>query len=290
MPAPWARDEVELIVADYFTMLEAELSGERVNKAERNRRLRPRLRDRSKQSVEYKHANISAVLLRLGDLPTIDGYKPRSNYQKLLEQVVLERLDVEPDFFERLAAGPVVQPEAPAATDFTRLDALVEAAPDPKGEPGIHLGTAATEPAARIRRGTDFVQLDARNRKLGNLGEEWVLEFERRRLHDRARRPDLSRRVVWVSKDEGDGAGYDIRSYNPDESHRLIEVKTTGLTKYHPFYVSPNEVAVSAREAASYHLYRVFSFGRDPRLYMLRGALANVCRLEPSGFKARLGR
>lgn len=290
MSTPWTRDEVELIVADYFAMLEAELSGERINKAEHNRRLRPRLRNRSKQSVEYKHANISAVLLRFGDLPTIDGYKPRSNYQQLLEQVVLERLDIEPDFFERLAAGPIVQPEGAPSTDFTRLDALVEEAPNPKGEPGIQLATGATDAGARIRRGTDFVELDARNRKLGNLGEEWVLEFERRRLHDQARRPDLSRRVAWVSRDEGDGAGYDIRSFNKDESHRLIEVKTTGLTKYHPFYVSPNEVAVSAQEAASYHLYRVFRFGRDPRLYMLQGALAKVCRLEPSGYRARLGR
>jgi hypothetical protein len=32
----WTRDEVELIVADYFAMLEAELSGEAVNKAEHN--------------------------------------------------------------------------------------------------------------------------------------------------------------------------------------------------------------------------------------------------------------
>ena len=271
-------------------MLEAELSGERVNKAEHNRRLRPLLRSRSRQSVEFKHANITAVLLRLGDLPTIDGYKPRGNYQKLLEQVVLERLDIEPDFFERLAAGPVVQPDQPAATDFSRLNALVEPAPDPKGEPGIHLGGAHLEPADRVTRGTDFVQLDARNRKLGRLGEEWTLEFERRRLHDEVRRPDLSKRVVWVSNEEGDGAGYDIRSFNPDESNRLIEVKTTGLTKYHPFYVSPNEVAVSAREAEKYHLYRVFGFGRNPRLYILQGALADVCRLEPSGFKARLGR
>jgi hypothetical protein len=26
MPAPWSRDEVELIVADYFAMLRAELA------------------------------------------------------------------------------------------------------------------------------------------------------------------------------------------------------------------------------------------------------------------------
>jgi hypothetical protein len=88
MPSDWTRDEVELIVAEYFAMLEAELSGQAVNKAERNRRLQKEL-GRSKGSIEFTHANISAVLLNLGDLPYIDGYKPRSNYQQL-EQVVLE--------------------------------------------------------------------------------------------------------------------------------------------------------------------------------------------------------
>jgi hypothetical protein len=95
---------------------------------------------------------------------------------------------------------------------------------------------------------------------------------------------------VWVSDAEGDGAGYDIRSFNTDESQRLIEVKTTGLTKYHPFYVSPNELAVSQREARQYHLYRVFRYGRDTRMYTLQGALSSVCRLEPAQYSARVGR
>ncbi|HEX5071284.1 MAG TPA: hypothetical protein VFV78_13795 [Vicinamibacterales bacterium] len=72
-PVDWSRDEVELIVADYFAMLRAELSGDPVNKKEHNRRLQQRLNDRSAGSIEFKHANISAALLNLGDLPYIDG-------------------------------------------------------------------------------------------------------------------------------------------------------------------------------------------------------------------------
>src|SRR5262245_54005637 len=110
MAADWTRDEVEVIVADYFDMLRAELSGDSVNKLEHNRNLQKQL-GRSKGSIEFKHANISAALLNIGDLPYIDGYKPRSNYQQLLEQVILERLSIEPDFFERLSSTPVVQPQ-----------------------------------------------------------------------------------------------------------------------------------------------------------------------------------
>jgi hypothetical protein len=76
---------------------------------------------------------------------------------------------------------------------------------------------------------------------------------------------------------------------NRDETPRLIEVKATGHGKHFPFYVSPNEVAVSEREAAAYHLYRLFSIARQPRLYMLQGALSATCRLEPSQFSARGG-
>jgi hypothetical protein len=289
MSSDWTRDEVELIVADYFAMLEAELSGHPVNKAEHNRRLQEQI-GRSKGSIEFKHANISAVLLNLGDLPYIDGYKPRSNYQQLLEVAVLERLSIEPDFFDRLASSPAVRPAKTPPTDFSRLDELVEDPPEPLGEPGIHLSTSQADRVPRLVRKTDFVKLDAENRRLGQMGEEWTFEFEARRLTDVARRPDLAKRIIWVSRDEGDGAGFDIRSFNDDESPRLIEVKTTGLGKYHAFYVSPNEVAVSEREAARYHLYRLFAFGRDPRLYMLQGALSAVCRLEPSQYSARLAR
>jgi hypothetical protein len=49
----WSRDEVDLIVADYFTMLRAELAGEPFSKAEHNRALQPLLSGRSKGSIEF---------------------------------------------------------------------------------------------------------------------------------------------------------------------------------------------------------------------------------------------
>lgn len=85
----WSREEVEATVGDYFAMLRDELAGLSVNKSARNLRLRSLLQNRSKGSVEFKHANISAVLTLHG-YPYIDGYKPRFNFQALLEQVVLD--------------------------------------------------------------------------------------------------------------------------------------------------------------------------------------------------------
>lgn len=285
----WSRDELELIVADYFAMLEAELSGRPTNKAARRRQLARKLHNRSDGSIEFKRANISAVLLALGNLPYIDGYKPRGHYQRLLEQVVLERLATEPDFFERLAQAPVVRPEVAGRVPLDDPLALVEAPPEPLDDAGILLGLTEDRRVA-VSRTTDFARLDADNRRLGQLGEEWALEFERRRLHEVVGQPSWAKQVVWVSREEGDGAGYDIRSFNDDGSARLIEVKTTGLAKYHPFYVTRNEVVVSRAQPEAYHLYRVFRFGVGPRLYMLRGALTDTCRLEPTLYAARVGR
>lgn len=68
----WTRDEVEAIVADYFAMLEAELEGESYSKVEHNRRLQG-VTGRTKGSIEFKHQNISAVLVSFRQ-PFIAGY------------------------------------------------------------------------------------------------------------------------------------------------------------------------------------------------------------------------
>ncbi|GIW55904.1 MAG: hypothetical protein KatS3mg082_2308 [Nitrospiraceae bacterium] len=92
----WAQAEIDLIVADYFAMLSAEIAGKSVNKAERNRALQA-LIPRSRGSIEFKHQNISAVMLGLGQ-PWITGYKPAANFQNALVDGVLRWLDAHPDW------------------------------------------------------------------------------------------------------------------------------------------------------------------------------------------------
>lgn len=284
MPAAWTLDEVEAVVADYFAMLEAELLARKYSKAAHNRTLQARI-GRSAGSIEFKHQNISAVLINFRQ-PFIPGYLPRQNYQQLLERIVLEWLAGHPEFFRPLADGPVLAPSSRSTiADTVRPSDLVVSPPDPS------MGVAARSiDDSQVRfYNTDFVRRDAENRRLGRLGEEWVVDFERRRLHDEAGRPDLAKRVEWIADTRGDGAGYDIASFDGDESPRLIEVKTTGSGRQFPFLVTSNEVRASEREPSSYHLYRVFEFARDPRMYILRGALSDVCRLEPTQYRARPG-
>ena len=86
----WSNVEIELIVDDYFEMLEDEVNGRSINKAAHNRTLLPKLNGRSRGSIEFKHCNISAVLSDSGR-PIIEGYQPRPNVQKLLVEIVNEK-------------------------------------------------------------------------------------------------------------------------------------------------------------------------------------------------------
>ena len=120
------------------------------------------------------------------------------------------------------------------------------------------------------------------------MGEEFVVALERHRLL-LAGRDDLSRRVQWVAAEVGDGLGFDVLSFDElDESEKLIEVKTTGLGKFFPFYVTGNEVRCSEDMAGQFHLFRVFDFGKTPRVYILTGSLRENCRLEPTQFRATI--
>jgi Protein NO VEIN, C-terminal len=120
------------------------------------------------------------------------------------------------------------------------------------------------------------------------MGEEFVVRLERHRLL-LAGRDDLARKVLWVAVEIGDGLGFDVLSFDDlDGSEKLIEVKTTGLGKYFPFYVSSTEVRCSEDMADRFHLFRVFDFARSPRVYILTGPLRAVCRLEPVQYRATI--
>ncbi len=88
----------------------------------------------------------------------------------------------------------------------------------------------------RLIRKFDPVERDHRNRSLGKAGEAFVLHLEQQRLEE-SERSDLAGKVRWVAEQDGDGAGYDIFSFDPSGSELLIEVKTTNGAARTPFYL-----------------------------------------------------
>lgn len=208
----WTADEAAVLVGSYFLMLAEERAGRDYNKSEYRRSVIAAI-GRKPGSIERKLQNVSAVLDEIG-IPWIQGYKPLPHYQDALVAVVEQQLLRHPELFEAAAAGPLrVRDEN---------DILVAPPPllnsDPESRPAaIRRLVGKFDPAAR----------DARNRDLGRAGEEFVVGFERSRLR-RAGHSDLARDVRWVADLDGDGYGYDVRSFDPDDGQeRLLEIKTT---------------------------------------------------------------
>jgi hypothetical protein len=61
--------------------------------------------------------------------------------------------------------------------------------------------------------------------------------------------------VRHVALVEGDGAGYDVKSFQLDGTHRFIEVKTTRDRAESAFFITANEVEFPKTHAATYSLY-----------------------------------
>ena len=281
MAEDWSPHEVAATVADYFAMLQHELRGESYSKAEHNRRLRPLLNNRSPGAIEFKHANISAVLIELG-FPYIDGYKPRSNYQELLKTEVASRLGG--DISLHKTAEVVVDAPAPTLSPAPSLADVIVDAPTREGEP-FQYERRSTRPPPRL--GVNYLEREAKNRSLGLAGELFALQVEHRRLWE-AGEKQLAERLEHVSRTKSDGLGYDILSFERDGRERYIEVKTTTFGQMTPFYASRGEVAMSEENPSQFSLYRVFKFRESPRLFMLDGSLKDSCVLDASQYRASL--
>ncbi len=272
---PWTDAENDLIVADYFAMLEADLAGHAYNKAERNRSLQARI-GRGRGSIEYKHQNISAVLRALGET-WIVGYKPAFNFQVSLVAAVARWLD---RFPQSLAASPV-------GSGTHRLRETTQLFIGPPPTVSNRPPPEELEQMMAIARKFDAAGREERNRVLGRAGEERALAHERATL-TAAGRPDLASRVKWVSEKEGDGAGYDIASFSPEGQERLIEVKTTNGWERAPFHITRNELAVAEKRHREWCLLRLWNFARDPKAFELRWPLEAHVSLIATSFEARL--
>ncbi|MCF3936980.1 DUF3883 domain-containing protein [Gordonia tangerina] len=276
----WSRREVELCVAEYLHMLTLQLNGQNFNKRARSVALAEKLNQRSRTAVEFKHCNISAVMTELG-YPLVQGYKPRSNYQRLLIEVLEEQLSSN-SAVQDAAQAAVQRPATP--TDFV-FDQKIWV-PAPEHSEGRESAVAEHGIFSPMRR--DFLAQESRNRSLGLAGETLVVDLEVRRLYE-AGKKSLSERVEHVSQTLGDGLGYDVLSFDDDGRERLIEVKTTAFGRYTPFYVTRNELARSEEDAPTYHLYRVFDFRENPKVFDLPGAIGSNCRLDAATYLARVG-
>jgi hypothetical protein len=268
MADDWTEAENRAIVDDYLAMLALECAGTSYSKTEhRNALIESMGGTRSDKSIEWKHQNISAVMLQLG-LPYIKGYKPASNIQGALRPEVRRRLEANPEWFAKL------QPQrlSPAEDRFVaalRQVAMPEMLPEARG------------------RKVDYGLLQEESKRVGDRGEEFVFNFEKATL-EREGLADLAADVLWVAREVGDGTGYDIRSFSLDGRLRYIEVKATKFGALTPFYITSAELDFARRHQSEYAIYRVFDVDGDaPEFYVLEGDLDTLLTVEPVTYRAR---
>ena len=118
-----------------------------------------------------------------------------------------------------------------------------------------------------------------------------MFDVERRRLNGLGRQ-DLSDRVRWVARDDGDGFGFDILSFDGtgDEAdrERWLEIKTTNGPKATPFFITSNELRVSKECPHVFRIVRLYDFRRQGRAYRLEPPLEKKVRLSPTIYRASL--
>ncbi len=264
----WNDREIEIIVEDYLDMLQLELAGKEFNKARRNRVLQGRL-GRAKGAIEYKHQNISAVLEMLG-MPFIRGYKPATNYQTRLFKIIEEQLS---SSLVHLSDQPGDFDVPPSGIEFYDPPQRREIPKEVSTE--IRLILDRVDPATR----------DARARKLGEAGERCLFQSEQNRLSSIGR-DDLAGMVRWVSKEDGDGVGYDILSFSARGEQRWLEVKTTNGPATTPFWITRNELRVSEENPARFRLVRLYDLSRTPAAFQLNPPLLDRVYISAEQYKA----
>lgn len=142
-----------------------------------------------------------------------------------------------------------------------------------------------------VTKDKDYVRRQKNLKNLGDLGEELVLERERRLLIE-AGRKDLADKIDHVSKTIGDGLGYDILSfelYNGDYREKYIEVKATTGGKSKPFDITATEVETSDDKKESFSIYRLFGVHngmKEVKYYEIRGSIKERFHLVPTSYKA----
>ncbi len=271
----WSENEVKLIVEDYFAMLKKELADQPYNKTEHRKKILPLLNNRNESSIEFKHRNITAILMEMGQ-PFIKGYKRLANYQQLLIEGIT-------NYFENNQSTIEFEFEQFARqTGAINIDDKFEFQHFLSDEPVI---SNSNEPPPSFKpRKINYLEKEQNNRDLGQRGESLIVEYEKWTLIQ-AGKEKLANKVEWVSKVHGDGTGFDILSKDINGKDKFIEVKTTKLSKETPIYLTVNELRFAELKGDDFFLYRVFNFGPKAQFFYRNGIYSSFCTLSPQTYK-----
>ncbi|HDR7596386.1 TPA: DUF3883 domain-containing protein, partial [Bacillus mycoides] len=150
-----------------------------------------------------------------------------------------------------------------------------------------------SQPTTNQRRGRhstkrNYEREQRRNKIVGYAAEVLVLNIEKEKLNS-ANRADLAQQVEHVSETQGDGIGYDIKSFEIDGTEIYIEVKGTSETVNKGFLISDSEVRFSIESAEQFYLYRVYDLNSNkPKYFKLKGPIEEHFDLVQTEYFAKI--
>lgn len=133
----------------------------------------------------------------------------------------------------------------------------------------------------------NYLDNERESRHIGSIGEQMIMEYETRLLQQAG---IFHRTPIHEALRQGDGIGYDIKSYTFDDQEKFIEVKATRGPFNSNFYITQNELIKSRQVAENYYLYRLYDINEREgkgKLIIRRGSLDLLC-LNPSVYSVVL--
>ncbi|MGG2066938.1 DUF3883 domain-containing protein [Bacillus sp. S14(2024)] len=140
----------------------------------------------------------------------------------------------------------------------------------------------------RCATNRNYEREQRRNKIVGDAAEVMVLNIEKEKLIA-ANRADLAEQVEHVSETQGDGLGYDIKSFEIDGTEIYIEVKGSSETVNKGFLISDSEVRFSRESAEQFYLYRVYDLNSNkPKYFKLKGPIEEHFDLVQTEYFAKI--
>jgi hypothetical protein len=133
-----------------------------------------------------------------------------------------------------------------------------------------------------------FRKIQESREAIGQAGENWVINYERNYLTIKGK-SQLAERISRISETNVT-AGYDVLSFELDNSEKFIEVKTTALSKAN-FFISANELEIAQQLNGSYWIYFVSEIYGEPKLFTIQDPTREIGKklvLTPINFQVQI--
>tara|TARA_Y100001973_G_C5161504_1_gene313759 strand:+ start:86 stop:1327 length:1242 start_codon:yes stop_codon:yes gene_type:complete len=115
----------------------------------------------------------------------------------------------------------------------------------------------------------DYKRRSKESKKIGLAGEEYVIEYEKRKLSEQ-NLSHLADKIIWQSKDYSFFPGYDIKSFNNLGEEIFIEVKSTQGSKQTQFQITDRELEAAMEYGESYFIYCVYNVLKSPKIFAIK--------------------